>query len=292
MTALRKRLLDELRRRNYSPETIRGYMHAFEQFRQYLGKSPIYAGAEELKQFQLHMLRKQKLAPSTVEIRISAMRFLYKKVLRRADLALDDLPFPKTQRKLPTILSPEEVRRLIESTVTPMHRAILMVLYGTGARRSEAASLKVADIDSQRMLVHIRQGKGRRDRDVPLSQSLLEALRRYWRLTRPAVYLFPGGKGHRSVDRPITNKVVWYAVRQAARRAGIQQRVGPHTLRHCFGTHLLESGTDLRTIQLLMGHSRVSDTTLYLQLSRRHLQMAANPLDQLKLPAAVEESRP
>ena len=290
MTPLRKRLLDELRRRNYAPGTIRSYMITFEQFRQYLGKSPADAGGEELRRFQLHMLRKQKLAPKTVEARISALRFLYKKVLRRADLAIDDLPFPKTARKLPTILSPDEVGQLIQSAVTPMHRAILMVLYGTGARRREASMLKVTDIDSRRMLVHIRQGKGRRDRDVVLSPGLLQGLRQYWLLQRPAVYLFPSSKGHRGVKRPISDKVVWYAVQRAAQRAGLTQKVGPHTLRQCFGTHLLESGTDMRTIQLLMGHSRLSDTTLYLRLSGRHLRTARNPLDQLHLPAVVEET--
>ena len=292
MTTLRKRLRDELRRRNYAPGTIRGYMITFEQFRHFCGKSPANAGAEELRRFQLHMLRKQKLAPGTVEIRTSALRFLYKKVLRRADLAMDDLPLPKTLRKLPTILSPDEVRRLIESAVTPMHRAILMVLYGTGARRAEVSMLKVTDIDSERMLVHIRQGKGRRDRDVPLSRNLLVALRQYWLLMRPAVYLFPSSKGHRGVNHPITDKVVWYAVHRAAERAGLEQKIGPHTLRHCFGTHLLESGTDLRTIQLLMGHSRVSDTTLYLRLSCQHLRTARNPLDQLRLSTSIEGTQP
>ena len=242
MTPLRKRLLDELRRRNYAPGTIRSYLITFDQFRQYCGKSPADAGAEELRRFQLHMLRKQKLAPNTVEARISALRFLYKKVLRRADLGIDDLPFPKTARKLPTILSPDEVGQVIQSAVTPMHRAILMVLYGTGARRTEASTLKVTDIDSERMLVHIRQGKGRRDRDVPLSPSLLEALRQYWLLKRPAGYLFPSSARHRGVKRPISDKVVWYAVRRASERAGLEQKVGPHTLRHCFGTHLLSRG--------------------------------------------------
>jgi integrase/recombinase XerD len=288
MTPLRKRLLDELRRRNYAPGTIRSYMVTFEQFRDFCGKSPTYAGAEELRRFQLHMLRKKKLAANTVAMRTSALRFLYKKVLRRADLAMDDLPLPKTERKLPTVLSPDEVRRLICSAVTPMHRAILMVLYATGARRAEASVLKVTDIDSERMLVHIRQGKRRRDRDVPLSRSLLEALREYWLIARPAVYLFPSSTGHRGPKRPITDKVVWYAVRRAAECAGLKQKVGPHTLRHSFATHLLESGTDLRTIQLLMGHSRLSDTTLYLQLSGRHLRAARNPLDQLRLSPAIK----
>ena len=289
MTPLRKRMVEELQRRNYSPATSRGYILTVEQFAGYFDKSPALMGAEEVRRFQLYLLGEKKLAANTVEMRTSALRFLYKKVLRRSDLALDDLPLPKTPRKLPTILSPAEVRRLIEAALNPMHRAILMVLYGTGMRRTATSELKVADIDSERMLVHIREGKGRRDRDVPLSRNLLEALRAYWRWKRPGVYLFPSSAGHRGSDAPISDKTVWYAVRRAAQRAGLAHKVGPHTLRHSFATHLLESGTDLRTIQLLMGHSRLSDTTLYLQLSRRHLRMARNPLDQLRLPAAVED---
>ena len=184
MTQLRERMLEELQRRNYSPATSRGYILAVEQFAKYFGKSPALMGAEEVRRFQLYLLKEKKLAASTVEMRTSALRFLYKKVLRRADLELDDLPLPKSARKLSTILGPSEVRRLIEAALSPMHRAILMVLYGTGMRRAEAAVLKVADIDSERMLVHIREGKGRRDRDVPLSRNLLEALRQYWVLKK------------------------------------------------------------------------------------------------------------
>ena len=292
MTQLRERMLEELQRRNYSPATSRGYILAVEQFANYFGKSPALMGAEEVRRFQLYLLTEKKLAASTVGMRTSAIRFLYKKVLlRRADLELDDLPMPKSARKLPTILGPSEVRRLIQAALSPMHRAILMVLYGIGMRRAEAAVLKVADIDSERMLVHIRDGKGRRDRDVPLSRNLLEALRGYWLLKKPEVYLFHSSAGHRGTDAPISDKVVWHAVHGAAQRAGLTQRIGPHTLRHSFATHLLESGTDLRTIQLLMGHSRLSDTTLYLQLSRRHLRTARNPLDQLKLSPVVKDPK-
>jgi site-specific recombinase XerD len=171
-----------------------------------------------------------------------------------------------------------------------------MVLYGTGVRRTELSVLKVADIDSKRMVIHIRQGKGSRDRDVPLSPKLLEALREYWRLKKPQFYLFPSTAGQRGVEAPMSDKVVWWAVREAARRAGITRKIGPHTFRHSFATELLEAGTDLRTIQLLMGHSRLEDTTLYLHLSRRHLKMTMNPLDQLPVqnqaPVPVTEDQP
>jgi integrase len=170
-------MLEELQRRNYSPATTRGYIRAVRQFAEYFNRSPEQMGAEEVRRFQLYLLNEKKLAPGTVEIRMSALRFLYKKTLKRRDLTFDDLVFPKTPKKLPVILSPEEVTRMIEATQNLMHRTILMVLYGTGMRRTEASLLKVSDIDSERMVIHIRQGKGSRDRDVPLTPRLLAALR-------------------------------------------------------------------------------------------------------------------
>jgi site-specific recombinase XerD len=275
-------MLEELQRRNYSPATTRGYILTVKQFAEYFGKSPEQLGAEEVRRFQLYLLNEKRLAPGTVEMRISALRFLYKKTLKRRDLAFEDLVFPKTPRKLPVVLSPEEVIRLIEAAPNLMHRTILLVLYGTGIRRTEASLLKVSDIDSERMVIHIRQGKGSRDRDVPLTPKLLEALREYWRWKRPQVYLFPSTSGHRGLERPISDKTVWYACQEAATRAGIKKRIGPHTLRHSFATHLMEVGTDLRTIQLLMGHAHLEHTTVYLHLSHRHLHAAINPLDQIK----------
>jgi integrase/recombinase XerD len=232
MTKLRKRLLEELQRRNYSAATVRGYILAVKQFAEYFDKSPDQLGAEHLRRFQLYLLQEKKLAPGTVEARMSALRFFFKKTLKRRDIRFDDLPFPKTPRRLPTVLSPEEVTRLIEASTNLMHRTMLMVLYGTGMRRTEVSLLKVSDIDSQRMVVHIRQGKGSRDRDVPLSPKLLEALREYWRWKKPKVYLFPSTAGQRGADAPISDKMVWWAVRKAARRAGLSKRIGPHSFRH------------------------------------------------------------
>jgi integrase/recombinase XerD len=296
MTNLRQRMLEELQRRNYSPSTIRGYILAVKQFADYFGKPPDRLGATHVQRFQWYLLQERKLNPGTVEMRMSALRFFFKKMLKRRDMHFDDLPFPKTPRKPPTVLSPEEVRRMIDGTTNLMHRTLLMVLYGTGVRRTELSLLKVADIDSKRMVIHIRQGKGSRDRDVPLSSKLLEALREYWRWKKPRFYLFPSTEGHRGVESPMSDKVVWWAVREAARRAGITRKIGPHTFRHSFATELLEAGTDLRTIQLLMGHARLEDTTLYLHLSRRHLKMTINPLDQLPVqnhtPAPVTEDQP
>ena len=291
MTRLRQRMLEDLQRRNYSPDTIRGYIRAVQQFADYFGRSPEHLGAAELRRYQLYLLHQKKLALGTVENCISALRFLYKKTLKRRDLAFDDLPFPKQPHKLPTVLSQDEVTRLIEAARNRMHRTILMLLYGTGMRRTEASRLRVSDIDSQRMVIHIHSGKGLRDHDVPLTPKLLEALRDYGRWKKPRVYLFPSKMGDPNVEQPISDKTVWNLCRAAANRAGIQKKLGPHTLRHCFATHLLEAGTDLRTIQLLMGHERLEDTTIYLHLSQRHLHAVINPLDQLTLRTALEDRR-
>ena len=239
MTPLRRRMLEELQRRNYASETIRGYILSVKQFAEYFGKSPEKMGAEEIRRFQLYLLQEKKLAPGTVEMRMSALRFLYKKVLKRRDLTYDDLIFPKTPRKLPVVLSQPEVKRLIEAAPNLLYRTVLMVLYSTGVRRTEASLLKVSDIDSERRVIHVRQGKGSRDRDVPLTPKLLEALREYWRWKKPQNYLFPSTPGHRGGEGSISHKTIWYACKIAATQAGIKKRIGPHTLRHSYATHLL-----------------------------------------------------
>ena len=222
--------------------------------------------------------------------RTAALRFLFVKTLRRPYLP-DHIPFPKRQRRLPNILDQQEVARLIDSARNLMHRTMLMMLYATGLRRAEMCHLKVSDIDSRRMVIHVRQGKGGRDRDVLLTPKLLETLREYWRWIKPRTYLFPGTvKGWRA-DVPITEKIVWQAVNEAAKRAGIAKRVSPHTLRHCFATHMLEAGADLRTIQVLLGHAKLSDTTVYLHLSRRHLQAVPSPLDAIDVSSLDEVKR-
>jgi integrase/recombinase XerD len=295
VTQLRIRMLEELQRRNYSQATTRSYILAVKQFAEYFGQSPEKLGAEEIRRYQLHLLNDKKLTPGTVGIRMSALRFLYKKTLKRRDLVFDDLVYPKRPKKLPVVLSPEEVARLIEATLHPMHRTILMILYGTGIRRTEASLLKVNDIDSQRMVIHIRRGKGSQDRDVPLRPKLLEALRDYWRWKKPKDYLFPSTIGHRGSEQPISDKTVWNITKEAARRAGIQKKIGPHTLRHSFATHHMEAGTDLRTIQLLLGHAHLEHTAVYLHLSHRHLHTAIDPLDQLAIPKQEQpqtESKP
>ena len=281
MTVLRKRMLEELQRRNYSRETIRLYLFAVKDFAGYFGQRPDKLGPEHLRQYQLHLLNERKLAVGSVIARTSALRFFFIKVLRRPQREID-LVYPKRQDRLPVILSEEEVARLIESAITSYHRVILMTLYGTGLRREELCRLKVADIDSQRMVVHVRQGKGNKDRDVTLSPRLLEVLRAYWKWRKPKTYLFPS-LYRKQPERPIDSKTVWYAVREAARRAGIKKKVSPHLLRHSWATHLLERGTDLKTIQVLLGHVDLEATTIYLHLSQRHMQGVNNPIEALPI---------
>jgi len=268
-------------RRNYNPDTVRGYIHAVKEFAEYFGKSPELMGAEEVREFQLHMIQDKKLALGTVALRMGALRFLYKKTLRRRDIDPDDLPLVRAPKKLPVVLSQEEVVRLIEGALNLRHRTLLMLLYATGLRRAEAVRLKISDIDTALMPIHVHQGKGWRDRDLPLTPKLRE----YWRWckNKPRTYLFPSRVEPIQPERPLSDKAVWHACHEAALRAGLTKRIGPHTLRHSFATHMLEAGTDLRTIQLLLGHQRLKDTAIYLHVSRRHLQAAINPLDQISI---------
>ena len=292
MTRLRQIMLDELQRRNYSPNTIRNYIHAIEDFAGFFGRSPYYLGPNHIRQYQAHLFRDRKLTAQTIRVRTAALRFLFVKTLKRPYLH-EHIPFPKRPRILPTVLSPDEVQQLIASAKNLMHRAMLMTLYATGLRRSELCQLKVADIDSERMVIRVRQGKGARDRDVLLSPTLLETLREYWRWMKPRTYLFPGlVKGWRA-DVPISPKVVGMAVEAARERAGIEKRVTAHTLRHSFATSMLEGGADLRSIQMLLGHRDLADTAIYLHLSRRHLQSIASPIEAITVtsPDTVKRSR-
>lgn len=285
-------MLEELRRRNYSESTIHAYLRTVEHFAGYFRCPPDQLGLEHIRQYQAAMFTKWKLAPNTVTQRLAALRFLYIQVLKRGWSAAET-PYPKKVLHLPHVLSREEVARLIEAAEMPFHRILVMTLYATGARRAEVAHLKVSDIDSQRMVVHIRGGKGRKDRDVMLSPALLDALRVYWRGLRrkPTDWLFPGNRWH-TASPPVTTKVLWTACQKAAERAGLEpKRIHPHTLRHCFATHLLEAGADLRTIQMLLGHRDLEETTIYLHLSHRHLSATASPLDALTLTASGEQRR-
>jgi len=292
VTHLRKIMLEELQRRNYAATTISNYLRVVKDFAKHFGKPPDRLNRDHLREYQAYLLRERKLEPRTVQLHTSALRFFFVKTLKRR-YWLDDIPFPKAPRRLPVILTVEEAGRLINAARNLLDRTLLMVLYSTGMRSRELRYLQVRDIDSQAMLIHIRYGKGGRDRYVPLSPKLLETLREYWRWMRPKTWLFPGTVDGWRADKPLTPKVVWEACQVAAQRAGIDKRVYAHLLRHSYATHLLEEGADLRTIQLLLGHAELRDTAVYLHLSRRHLQAVANPLDSLNVssPDTVHHSR-
>ena len=291
MTHLRKMMLEELRRRNYAQETTRSYIRTVEDFSRHFHCSPDRLGPRHIREYQAELFEKRKLSAGSVAVRLAALRFFYCKTLKRA-WSIAETPYPKKDHRLPAILSQEEVTQLIAAASTAFHRTLLLTLYATGVRRAELTHLKVCDIDSQRMVIHVQGGKGRKDRDVMLSPKLLQELREHWQRLRrkPRVWLFPGHHDH-GADHPIDTKTVWQACQQAAQRAGLRKDVHPHTLRHCFATHLLEAGADLRTIQILLGHNDLKETARYLHLSQRHLHAAASPLDALPLqgPSPQEE---
>jgi site-specific recombinase XerD len=278
MTQLRQRMFEELQRRNYSAGTIRLYLQHVAAFAQHFHCSPDQLGAEEIRQYQLFLIQEKKLAWSSYNQIVCALRFFYAKTLKRP-LLLSDIPFPRKVQQLPLILSPEEVARILTAPEHLKSRALLMTLYAAGLRRSEVARLRVRDIDSARMTITVQQGKGHRDRVVMLSPVLLDTLRQYWRSQKPREWLFPG----RNPDQPISGNDIFMVFHNAVRRAGISKKVCPHSLRHSFATHLLESGTDLRTIQILLGHRNLKTTSRYLHVSQQHVRATASPLDSLNL---------
>src|SRR6202041_2198937 len=217
-------MLEELRRRNFADSTIRSYLPAVEPYSRYFHRRPDQLGPEHIREYQAALFTKLKFSPNTVTLRLAALRFLYIQVWKRG-WSVAETPYPKKILHLPEILSQEEVARLIDATETPFQRILVMTLYATGARRAEVAKLKISDIDSQRMVIHIQGGKGRKDRDVMLSPTLLDALRTYWRglRYRPTYWLFPGGRGHIS-SRPIDDTALWVACQRAAERAGLDHK--------------------------------------------------------------------
>jgi len=279
-------------RRNYSQTTVNTYLKVVEDFARHFGRPPDKLGKEQLRAYQVHLLQERKLGVRTVGLHTAALRFFFCKTLKRM-YPVEEVPYPRAPRRLPIILTREEATRLIDSASNLFHRAMLITMYSTGMRRAELCRLKVEDIDSTRMLIHIRQGKGGKDRDVPLSPKTLETLREYWRWMKPKTYLFPGTVNGSRADKPITPKVLWEACREAAQRAGITKAVRPHLLRHSFATHLVEGGADLPTVQALLGHTDLKPTSIYLHLSERHIKAAGTPLDNMELstPDPVKRSR-
>jgi site-specific recombinase XerD len=290
VTQLRKTVLEELERRNYSQATARAYVGAIRRFAEHFHRSPEELGIEHVREYQLYLIEQRRLRPKSLLVQMAALRFLFLKVLKRR-WSRDDLPLPRSlRRQIPTVLSREEVARMIACAANLRHRTILMTLYSTGMRRSELCRLRVEDIDSQRMVVRICNGKGGKDREVPLSPKLLDQLRAYYRsLKHKTGWVFPSLQA-RHWGEPMTDKAIWHACETAARRAGIAKHVHPHTLRHSFATHLMESGAELPMLQVLLGHADPRDTMIYVHLSTRQLRAAPNPLDTLALADAEAAS--
>jgi integrase/recombinase XerD len=284
MTPLRQRMLDDMRLRNLSPHTLEAYLRAVAQLALYYKKSPDQLGTEEVRAYLLHLINDRHVSPSTFNVVRCALRFFYRVTLGR-DWALDRIVCQKEDKKLPVILSGDEVRRLFAAASRLKSRAILMTLYAAGLRLSEVVGLKVGDVDSQRMAIRVRQGKGRKDRYVMLSPTQLATLRDYWKAYRPSDWLFPGKEPHKQLDRQTVNCIC----RAAGRRARLARRISPHTLRHTFATHLLEAGTDIRTIQALLGHRSLRTTALYTYVSLDKVAATTSPLDLL---AAPDDDKP
>ena len=245
MTQLRKMMLEELQRRNYSNDTIRHHLRAVEEFSRHFATAPDKLGLNELRTYQAYLLKTRKLAVGTVVNHVAALRFFFVRTLKRPEFR-DFIPYPKEPERLPTVLSLDEVARLINASGNLFRRALLMTVYGTGMRRSEVVRLKVSDIDSTRMVIRVVQGKGGKDRDLPLNPELLETLREYWRWRKPKDYLFPSrGERRGPADMPLSDKTVWHVCGDAARKAGITKHVTPHTLRHYAGFRTIPGGASL-----------------------------------------------
>jgi len=280
MTPLRQRMIEDMRLRNLSPHTIDAYVHAVAQFAGHYRRSPEQLDAAQARAYLLHLVQDQHASWSRYNQARCALQFLYRFVLGREDERFERVPCAHAPKRLPTILCADELRRLFDVVARhPKHKALLLTLYGAGLRISEALNLKPADIDAQRMFIHVHAGKGNKDRMVKLSPQLLTVLRDYWRQCRPAGgWLFPQDrKPERAMDPGTAERMVT----RVAKRAGITRRVTPHTLRHCYATHLLEAGTDLRSIQALLGHANLKTTARYTHVSDAHLRSVVSPLDRL-----------
>lgn len=276
MTPLRRRMLEDMAVRNLAENTQSAYLQQIVAYARHFHRPPEELGPEEVRAYQLYLTQTRMLSPGSVSVATGALRFLYKVTLKRP-WAWEDIPMPKRPFKLPVVLSPEEVMHFLESIYNIKHRAILMVAYAAGLRISEATHLKVTDIDSQRMMLRVDQGKGKKDRYVMLSPRLLEELRAYWKVVHPKLWLFPGELS----GQPITRSALSQACQKAHRASGIKKPISPHSLRHAFATHLLEMGTDLRTIQLLLGHRSLATTSRYLKVATTTVCATSSPFDLL-----------
>jgi site-specific recombinase XerD len=280
MTPLRQRFIDDLRLRNYAARTISTYVSQVAGFAKHFGKSPELLGASDVRDYQLHLLARQR-SWSTFNQAVCALRFLYGTTLGRPE-QLPMIPYGKRPKTLPSVLAPQEVVRLIDTAETPRDRLFVQVAYGCGLRLSELVHLHVHDIDSARMVIHVRHGKGAKDRLVPLSQRLLQELRAYWRQYRPSTWLFPGAKP----GEPICGSNMQRRFSRLVKRVGLTKHCSLHTLRHSYATHLLETGVDLLTLKMLLGHRTLETTARYLHVRTDRLHQTPSLLDLLVLPKA------
>jgi len=277
ISPLRRRMIEDMTIRTLAPKTQQGYIRTIKDFAVFLGRSPDTASLEDIRRFQLH-LAQSGAQPPVLNHTVSALRFFFRVTLKRHDI-VEHTTFICEPRKLPVVLSPEEVARLLNATPGLKYKAALSVAYGAGLRAAEVVSLKVCDIDSKRMIIRVEQGKGRKDRNVMLSPSLLELLRAWWRAARPQGWLFPG----RNPVQPMTTRQLNRACHAAAQAAGIERNVSLHTLRHSFATHLLEQNIDVRVIQVLLGHAKLDSTALYTRVATKTIQQVISPLEHIAL---------
>lgn len=286
MTALRRKMLEDLQLRNYSPRTIEAYIRCVANFAKHFGASPDQLGPEHIREYQLFLVQQKKVSWPLFNQTVCALRFFYHNTLHR-NWMIEHIPYPRQEQKLPVVLSPAEVAAVFRVTDNLKHRAILMTIYAAGLRVSEVVSLRMADVDSQRQMITVRQGKGRKDRQVMLSPRLLDVLRIYWKSYRPTAWLFPGERP----ENPISRESVWRICKQAGEAAHLSKSISPHTLRHCFATHLLEDAADLRRIQILMGHRNLKTTARYLHVSNLAVRSTVSPLDRLSAPIDPDPTR-
>jgi integrase/recombinase XerD len=283
ISPLRQRMIEDMALRHFGEKTQKDYIRAVKNLTMFLGRSPDTATAEDLRLFQLH-LTESRVRPPTVNFTVTALRFLFTVTLDRTD-AIKHLTLVAEPRKIPVVLSPEEVARFLEAAPGVKYKAAFSVAYGAGLRVSEVAALKVSDIDSKRMMLRVDQGKGRKDRRAMLSPVLLELLRDWWRIARPTAWLFPG----RDPLQPMSTRQLNRACHAAAAMAEITKRVSPHTLRHSFATHLLEQNVDIRVIQVLLGHAKLETTALYTRIATNTIRAVMSPLERLSLKPKTDE---
>jgi site-specific recombinase XerD len=272
-------MIEDLILRNRTPKTIKAYIGWVADFARYFRASPDRLGPEHVRSYLLHLIQERQASWNIYRQARQALQFFYTVTLGR-EWVVARIGRPKAPKKLPVVLSTDETARFLDALGNPKHRALLMTAYAAGLRLAEVAHLRVEDIDSTRMVIHVRQGKGHKDRDVMLSPRLLTVLREYWKACRPGPFLFPG----REPDRPVALRTVQMVCRRALEASGLSKHVHMHTLRHSFATHLLESGTDLRTIQVLLGHHSFSTTARYLHITTAALQSTRSPFDGLEVP--------